>query len=192
MSLAFRYGVLLVGLAGCELFTTRTAEPPSGPVGGWTFPSSPRVVVQNLESAVGRRSGPDYIRSFAGADAGSAGFTFIPDKQTAATHSERFLNWNYEREERFAQNLFRPAVLPYDSLSEFTSSIDRETILGDSSSLVAQYTWRAGHLNNPAPRDLSGRMDLTLRRASDGGWYIEKWSDSRTGGDCLSDLKVYF
>ncbi len=179
---------------GCELFTTRAVEPPTGSSGeGWTLPLNPRAVVDNLENAIGRRSDVDYLRSLASDDVGLEPFQFYADPQTMVNFPSLFDDWSTKQETNFAQSLFSPSNLPLDSIVTVSFNIEQETVIGDSSSLNARYELNLGHVRDNAPRQMEGRLDLYMLRGDDGGWYIQRWYDVRIGGQqCWSDLKAQF
>ncbi len=185
-------GILL--LIGCELFTTRTPEEPSGSSdAGWQFPFTPSVITENIVSAVGRRSVADYMRAIETGEPESMQFEFAPDPETASNYPGVFDSWNNKRERVHVQSLFNPSNLPYDSLVELDLGIDRETVIGDSANITAQYTLHLGHLRDSAPRDMEGRLEFRLRRSEQYGWYVSRWIDYRLAGrPCWSDLKAEF
>jgi len=178
-------------LSGCELFTTREPEPPTGASGGdWVFPSEPCIVLDNLQSAVGRRSSVDYMRSF-GIGAVES-FSFIPDPKTNANFPGRFDGWDLARERKFVESIFTKVTLPNDSIAELNLEVDRSTELGDSAEITARYNLHLGHDLDEGPREMEGRAEFSLRRGNDGGWRIGTWTDFRSIGSCLSDLKRLF
>ena len=189
--------IIILGLlipTGCELFTTRTPEEPEGTSGeGWRFPLTQMTVLDNLVSAIGRRSEVDYMRAFDLGGVEVPSLEFHADPETASNHPGIFDDWGIEKERAHIQSLLSPTNLPYDSLSELVIEIDRETVLGDSADLVAQYHLHLGHLRDSAPRDMEGRLEFRLFRAMNGGWFVQRWVDFRIAGQaCWSDLKAQF
>lgn len=189
----FTFLLLVIVGGGCELFTTRDPQAPLGSNGeGWNLPLTPRDVLSNMENAIGRRSDVDYMHSFSSTDAGLPDYAFIADPQAIADNPGRFENWGFAEETRYAQTLFNPANLPLDSLSTVTFNVSQERVIGDSARINAGYSLHLGHLRT-APRSMEGQLEFNLLRGNDGGWYIQRWSDLRTGGDaCWSDLKAKF
>ncbi len=185
--------VLFLAL-GCELFTTRTPEPPTGATGvGWEFPYMPYTVLDNLVTAVRGRSSVDYMRSFTSDEAGGGGFSFVADPETASRHPGLFDDWRFERERAHVESLFNSMNLPEDSLAALSYEVERETLVGDSAYLVARYELDLGHLRPTAPRRMRGRLEFRLLRQGDGGWYVQRWVDLHISGyHCWSDLKACF
>ncbi|MDP8240291.1 MAG: hypothetical protein P9X24_14475 [Candidatus Hatepunaea meridiana] len=182
-------------LTGCDLFTTRTPEEPEeGTNIEWQFPHTPRLVAENLEVAVGRRSSVDYMKSLITGNADIPEFIFEADPNTKSNNPGLFDDWDIECERSFIQSLFSPSNLPLDSLAELTIELTREPIpMGDSAGLSAEYNLYLGHTRDTAPRQMQGQLSFRLRREEDGGWYIQYWQDERIGGSqCWSDLKVEF
>ncbi len=182
----------LLLLSGCELFSTRDPETPTGSSSGqWQFPTEPAVVLDNLQNAVGRRASVDYMRSFGIGEEDILGF--IPDPKTVANHPGVMDGWGFSREQKFVEALFNPAVLPLDSIASLTMEIIRETALADSAEISANYTLHLGHTVDNAPVEMEGRAEFMLNRGSDGGWRIHQWVDFRSSGAfCWSDLKAQF
>ena len=181
---------------GCELFSTREPESPTGlSSSGWQFPRNPRTVLENLSNAIGRRSSVDYLHTFSSAVTEQGGFRFIPDPKTVNNHQGHFDGWDIERERKWAEALFNPGVLPSDSISSFSFDVDFEIVLGDSADISAIYNLHLGisDVLEFAPRRMEGRIDFKLRRGVDGEWLVTRWMDFRTTGEpCWSDLKAFF
>lgn len=186
--------MLIISISGCGLFTTREPEDPSGLSGsGWQFPSSPGDVMENLTNAFGSRSSVDYLRSFSPGDNDDQGFVFIADPETIRDFPVRFSNWGITREQKFAESIFHPTVTPLDSIVAFDYTIERESFIGDSSRISANYDLHIGHMLEDLPTDFNGRCELTLHRSADGGWFVTRWEDFRSESSvCLSDLKAQF
>lgn len=179
-------------MAGCELFTTRPAEIPTGSNGeGWVFPSSPEIALTNITSSVGRRSSSDYLHSLANPSVGLPTFRFRSDPQTANANPGVFDGWNYDRETQFTQALFSPGNLPNDSISVFDLTIQHQSRVNDTSDVICGYSAHLGHKLDRLPRLMTGQAGFRILRATDGGWYITEWSDVRTSDQpCWSDLKA--
>lgn len=186
--------LICAAITGCELFSTRAVETPTGTSGeGWVLPLSPLTVMENLISSIGRRSDVDYMRSFASQDNGMQQFSFYPDPQSESSYPGVFEGWSNPHEEAFIQSLFSPTNLPLDSIAEFRFEVQQETVLGDSSSINAYYSLHLGHVRESVARNVDGRLEFYLLRGQDGGWYIQRWYDVRIGDQpCWSDLKAQF
>ena len=185
---------LVVTTVSCELFTTRTPENPEGTGnGGWQFPESPEAALENLNSAMGRRSSADYLRLFLHDNQSYPEFRFYPDPVSNASNPGIFDEWNTSREQKHCQSLFAPVNLPLDSLLTLETVIDRQTTLADTANLTVSYRLYVGHKIADRSRDFEGRAEFRLLRIDDGGWYILSWTDFRTTGkSCWSDLKALF
>ncbi len=186
--------VSLLLLVSCDLFTTRTPETPEGTgTNGWRFPESPRVAIDNLNSAMGRRSPSDYTRLFVATGVSQTEYSYQPDPGTASSNPGMFDGWGVTKEQQHSQSLFAPTNVPLDSLVLLTMRVERETSVGDTSNISIDYVLHVGHKIEDRPRDFEGRGEFRLIRVEDGGWYIVNWSDTRaTGKACWSDLKALF
>ena len=183
---------LLTLTSGCDWFTTREPEEPTG--GSkveWEFPSSPRIVVDNLEVSVGQQSVRNYMLTFSAEDGENVEFTFIPDPQTEANNPAKFESWSLEQERNHVTSLFEK--LPEDSLVLFIDRNWELVVLGDSADLSAEYELNIGQVGDIASRLMAGYLDFALKRSKDGGWYVTHWQDKRTIEPyCWSDLKAQF
>ncbi len=185
----------IVLLSGCNMFTTRTPEEPEGGSGAeWVFLRTPKIVLENLETAVGRRSSVDYMKSLPAADEGVSDFEFRYDPDVEYNNSGIFDKWDLERERSHVQRLFSTSNLLQDSLAELSINVTREPLgLSDVDSLSAEYDLHIGHQLDSAPRQMKGQLYFGLKRAADRGWYIYYWRDERIAGYyCWSDLKAKF
>jgi len=185
--------LLVLFVTGCDLFTTRTPEEPTGSSGeGWNLPLNPRDVLTNMENSIGRRSDVDYAHNFSSEESGLPLFRFVADPQSVADNPGRLDSWGLTEEKRYAQTLFNPANLPLDSIASVAFAVTQEQLFGDSARVNAGYNLHLGHLRS-APRVMEGQLEFNLLRGNDGGWYIHRWSDLRAGGHaCWSDLKAKF
>lgn len=177
--------------AGCEFFSTRTPEDPTGGSDSWQFPYTPETVATNLKVAIDSSNSDYYMESFLIAESDSADFIFDADPDAVADHPGVFEKWDIHQERRFIEVLF--SKLPQDSLIELTVDLTEERpISGNYVELSTDYLLSAG-LEADAPHRMKGRWDFGLKKAGNGGWYIERWQDHRNPDySCWSDLKAYF
>jgi ketosteroid isomerase-like protein len=149
--------------------------------------------MDNLRDAVGRRSSPDYMRSFASGEDGGPELVFMADPTTALSHPGLFDNWSFQRELAHTQSLFSTANLRLDSIAEAEFEVKSLPVLGDSALVSATYTLKLGHSREGAPRRMAGRLEFRMLRDTDGAWKIYRWLDfSLSGEPCWSDLKAWF
>ena len=176
--------VLCAAAAGCDLFTTRDAEPPDSARNTWITPREPRDVLDNLSSAIFERSAVNYMRSFDAQD-----FRFEADP-VALSRDPSLAEWGYDEENGHARALFSEGVVPRDSGLYAVFTVTEETLLGDSSEVYAHYELRAGTALTGAPQAMAGTAYLLLRRGSESYWQIYRWRDLRTEEQSTwSDLK---
>lgn len=180
--------------AGCDLFTTRVPEPPDGGDGaGWRFPASWQLALDNIRSAVGRKSSDDYVRTLAAAESGLPPYVWTPDPATVAAYPGLFDDWNLAREQQHIQKLFARTNLPDDSLALLELTVERQTPRGDTAEVSCGYRLHIGQRPDSSLREMEGIADFRILKSGDGGWYIQHWSDTRAAGKaCWSDLKAAF
>jgi len=170
--------------AGCELFTTRDAEPPDSARNTWMTPRQPSDVLDNLSSAIFERSAVNYMRSFDAQD-----FRFEADA-VALGRDPSLAGWGYNEENNHARALFSEGVVPRDSGLYAVFTVIEETLLGDSSEIHAHYELRAGVALAGAPHEMAGTAYVLLRRGGESYWQVYRWRDLRTEEQSTwSDLK---
>jgi hypothetical protein len=170
-------GILLLALvlAGCDLFSTRTAEPPDQSRHEWEVPVVAGDVLRNMADALAQHDAVNYLRSFSGDslvfEADPAALSLYPSLQ----------NWDYTAESQMANQLFSLGTLPADSLLTvvFTNQVENPT--ADSTLIRADYTLTAHVAVSGVPRDMAGTAEFVLRKGRDSYWQIYRWRDFRAG-----------
>ncbi|MDD5088630.1 MAG: hypothetical protein PHI18_07525 [bacterium] len=176
--------VLMSAAAGCDLFTTRDAEPPNSARNTWVTPREPRDVLDNVSSAIFERSTVNYMRSFDADD-----FMFEADP-VALSRDPSLADWDYDAENSHARALFSDGVMPADSGLFAVFTVTEETPLGDVTEIHAHYELHAGTALPGAPHEMAGTVYLMLRRGGEDYWQIYRWRDLRTEEQSTwSDLK---
>ncbi len=96
---------LLLLAAGCSLFEPREPEQPSQSGSNLPPPTTPDVVLSNLQSSIVSRNLQDYMNCFANPATNSRGLTFIPSPDYIA----QLQPWSYTKEHDFMQDLISKA-----------------------------------------------------------------------------------
>lgn len=175
---------LLALTVGCDLFTTRDAEPPDSTRNTWITPREPRDVLDNLSSAIFERSTVNYMRSF-----DAQGFLFEADP-VALNRDPSLAEWGYDEENAHVGTLFSEGTVPRDSSLYVVFTVTDETLLGDSAEVYAQYELKAGTALAGVPYSMSGTAYFFLRMGSESYWQVYRWKDLRTEDESTwSDLK---
>ncbi|MBU0508124.1 hypothetical protein KKH27_04725 [bacterium] len=177
-------GIGLALLCGCELFSTRDAEPPDSGRSTWNTPREPADVLDNLRSAIFERDAVNYMRSF-----DSRVFVFEAD-QVALNRDPSLAEWGYEEENAHAVRLFSEGTVPRDSALFAAFTVSDETLIGDSAEVHAHYELNAGVALTGVPHHVAGTAYFFLRMGTEGYWQVYLWKDLRTDeASTWSDFK---
>ncbi|MCB9391481.1 MAG: hypothetical protein H6506_02380 [Calditrichaeota bacterium] len=175
----------MVLFTGCDLFSTRSPEPPDGARGSWEVPLTPTDVLTNISVALFERNASNYLRSFQ-ADS----FMFEADPQVLLQQPS-IADWDYAREQSHINSLLSEGVLPRDSIIFVVFSATDQTLLGDTAQVTTRYDLTAQVALSGAPGPLAGEAVFSMRVGSQGYWEIVRWSDRRTEElASWSDLKA--
>lgn len=181
----FSLFILILLLAGCELFDTRDPQSPAGDQGSWETPQQPRDVLTNLGLSLFEKNAANYLRSF---DADS--FLFIADP-AVQQQQPSIAGWDYAREQSHINSLFSEGSLPSDSAVFVVFTQTDETVLGDSAQVIASYSLTAQLALAGRPGDMRGESQFWFRVGREGYWVISRWTDLRTESEASwSDLKA--
>ena len=189
--------VLLVGgllLWRCDLFSTRTPEPPSegGDPYAWIPPTEPDMVLSAITRAFRGLHKEDYLNLLAAPSDTSPGFVFVPDPQVAQQQGNLFENWGTGEEEAFIHNLFQQLDPQADQL--FTWEHTRTEGGTQEYTLVTDYHLDLVYtgLRETLPTEMAGRAELSVRLGPGNYYQIYTWRD--IGADSVasfSALKAY-
>ena len=172
-------GILLLPLlfGGCDLFATREAEPPV--TGGSSFeqPTTPTIVLRNLQSAITFSNSLDYRKCFSDSSVGLEAFHFQPSAEGLSVAPGRFVNWSINDEEEYIRTIFSELIEGESSSLTLTPSEVTEAVIGDSVRYSADYKVSFPHTREGVEREASGRLVFTMKLAPRNEWYITGWQD---------------
>ncbi len=177
--------IMLVLATGCDLFATRTPEPPGTETGAYLQPDTPDQVLENLRNAIAELNAPNYRRSF------SDGFRFQPTAEAEAQNPSIWNGWSAQEEESYFRALVEAARLTSGNELRLT---DIEQTAGSVRYTVdASYVLVLNHRSTELPNTLQGRVAWSIEKGQDGLWYIATWTDNSIGtAASWSDLKAAF
>lgn len=177
--------LLLVAIAGCDLFSTRTPEEPLGETGTFLQPDTPAQVVENIRNAVAELNAQNYRRSFA------EDLLFEPTARAEASDPSIWTGWGPQAEESYFRALVEAARLTAENELRLN---DVDETAGDMQhTLDASYLLTVNHRRSDLPTTLQGRLVWTITQGEDGLWRITSWTDREVGNAASwSDLKAAF
>ncbi len=177
--------IMLAFATGCELFATRTPEPPGTETGVFLQPDTPDQVLENLRYAIAELNAPNYRRSF------SDDFRFEPTAEAEARDPSIWNGWGAREEESYFRALVEAARLTSGNDLRLT---DVEQTAGPVRYTVdASYVLVLNHRSTTLANTLQGRVAWSIEKGQDGLWYIVTWTDnSIAAAASWSDLKAAF
>lgn len=160
--------------ASCGLFDTRDVQTPNQPRSTFQQPTSPDIVLSNLNFAIAEKNVDNYMRCFVDSAFSARRFTFSPDAVSASSYPV-FQGWNLNSERLYYNNL---VTLTNESSSSnlflsnvtFTSGIDSTVIDSD-------YILVFDHNRQSTARVTRGKLRFIMSPDSRSLWSIHSWLD---------------
>jgi len=194
---------ILFFLNSCDLFTTRTPDPPDlGSTFIWTPASTPNLLLENFQGTMQVLDATNYTKCFISpADTAVSGdklsFTFTPRAGLPASSQSIFTLWNIQSEQNFMTRLQSSLVANPrlgDSLGVTSINQSNSNTADLNISYVVSLPVQA---NSSIPSQISGTMILhcvlvTTEQATK-EWRIVNWQDfapSSGTAKTFTDLKV--
>lgn len=169
--------LLAVLVAGCGLFETREPENPINAGSSFEPPTTPTVVLRNMEAALAATNANDYRKCFSDTSKGLPPFVFIPSTQGIAAAPTKFNQWGIVQEEEYIRNIFSELQQGGVCTVSFMPSEITAVPIGDSVQFSASYKVSFPHTRVGAEREAEGLLHFTLRLSRQNEWYITSWQD---------------
>jgi hypothetical protein len=185
--------VLLVAayLAGCDLLQTRDPEQPGGPGSTFVPPTSPEIVITNLQGAVREKNKENYRRCLVDTSFSTRIFQFEPTTEAAARYTGVFNDWSVVSEEQYFRNLSESKTNGRSDLFFFSTMTTSQS--ADEVLFSAKYHLVFQHQNSNIPEEARGNLQLYIARDQRSTWSIYRWIDTRdTSETTWSDFKANF
>lgn len=173
-------------LISCELFKLRSPDEPSASRSEFVQPVFPELVSLNIQNALSDGNRENYRKSI-GLDGLENSYFFVPAPELQSQI---------------------PLIDRVDDVSSFTGLIsdllpnERLTLQWqdltiinqiDSAEVKADYQLFIPRSSTDYPSFIAGKTILTLKKSSEGLWYVSRWRDfSVSGGYSWSQLKWRF
>ncbi|MBU1651719.1 hypothetical protein KKA00_05840 [bacterium] len=181
---------LLSCVAGCDLFSTRSTEPPLDSGTPWIPPTQRDQLFANMTIAFIELNSDHYLRSFFGPDDQAGLFLFVPNPNTA--NWPVFETWGYEQEKTTIEYLFTLISPDNPGFLMFNDAGD-EVVYGDEDSVWVTKTYSLTvSLTEPnlnIPEAVEGTADFYLAKTDVGYWAIYRWEDLE-GSPSWTELKA--
>jgi hypothetical protein len=163
--------LLTLAFAGCDLFSTRTAEPPTQARSNFQQPSTPDILIQDLVNSLQDKNVQNYISCLSDPAFTKATFTFSPSSSALSD------NWGIKNEEQYFNNL--KLKVPTDVPIVLNLTNVSFTPQGDSIFYSASYTLLVSTQDPNLPQNYQGDLRFNMIRDSRAVWSIYYWQDSK-------------
>ncbi|HRA99859.1 MAG TPA: hypothetical protein PK294_05415 [Ignavibacteria bacterium] len=166
--------LIFILYSGCGLFETRSVEPPTEVRSTFTQPTSPDIVLANLNFAVTEKNLDNYMRCLVDSNFSTKRFKFIPDAVSQTAYPV-FLNWNLSSERIYFSNLIS-STEENSSTNLFLSNINFNTGI-DSAVIDSDYILVFNHNRQNIAQVTKGRLRFVMSPDVRSLWSIHSWSD---------------
>ncbi len=195
---------LILTLASCDLFSTRTPEPPDlGNTFIWTPASTPNTLFENFKGTLEVLDASNYAKCFLGEkDTLISGekliYAFTPRTGLDATTKAAFQTWNVTSEQDFLVKL-RASLLTNARLSLVFSNLKIDQQNSSSAQITAEYVVSIPvESSSSIPSTISGSLVWTVglitTEQATKEWRIVAWTDLASGSSTaktFTDLKAF-
>lgn len=172
----------LVLFSGCGIFDTRDPENPINAGSAFEPPTSPSIVLRNMQSALNFANALDYRKCFSDSSVGLQPFRFQASVEGLAVAPGRFATWTVNDEEAYIRNIFAELAEDATASVSFNPSDIADVPIGDSIRFTADYAVSFPHTRQGVEREASGRLLFTLKLSPRNEWYITYWQDIAVDG----------
>jgi len=175
-------------ISGCGL---RDVEAPVDPRSNFVPPTSPDLVITNIQSAIIERNINNYLACFTDSNFSTRRFLYTAD---AASQSQYpiFRFWSLNNERYYYTSL--TSLTPTQSISNLLLSNISFTPASDTAVFDADYVIRFEHTKQNVPRVFQGKFRFIMASDTRNLWSIHNWTDfKRNDSDTTwSVLKANF
>ncbi|MBL8007976.1 MAG: hypothetical protein JNJ56_10615 [Ignavibacteria bacterium] len=164
----------LVFIAGCGIFDSRDVEPPSEPRSTYIQPTSPDIVLTNLNFSIVEKNLDNYLRCFTDPDFSSRVFKFYPDALSQSNYPV-FLTWNITNERNYYSNL-----ISFTNNSTSSNLFLSNTVINtgiDSAIVDSDYILVFDHNKQNVAKVVKGKLRFIMSTDSRSLWSVHTWYD---------------
>jgi len=180
-----------LNIIGCDLFTTREAEPPEKPRSDYQTAFTPEILISNFINSLKDKDIENYLSCLSDPAFTNKIFAFSPSSEALSQFPALGDNWNKSNESQYMNNLKVkiPDELPITLIFSNVSS----SLHGDSITFVASYSLNVPLNDATIPSNYQGELIFELVRDSRLVWSIYFWRDIKgTLSPSWSELKGRF
>lgn len=166
---------LLLAAAGCDLFETREPEPPSSGSSTFVPPTSPDLVLDNLENAVAEKSTENYLRCLVDTLNSDQRYLFIPTAAAAGRYAATFSHWSLQSERAWFAAM--KAFSENDAPSNLVLTGSFAVIAADSAIYEGSYLFTYRHGVGSVSETVKGTLQFVMHTDRNSIWSITRWTD---------------
>lgn len=159
---------------GCGLFSSRTVEPPSEPRSTYIQPTSPDIVLTNLNFSIAEKNLDNYLRCLIDPNFSERVFRFFPDAVSQSAYPV-FLTWNLTNERNYYSNLISFTDETASS-NLFLSNTTINTGI-DSAIIDSDYILVYEHNKQNVAKIVKGKLRFIMGIDARSLWSIHSWYD---------------
>ncbi len=179
---------LAVLFNGCNLFSTRSAEPPSQPRADYQQPVTPDALISNLVNSLKDKNVENYISCLADYSFTKRVFTFSASSGAISQFPSLSENWGIKNEEQYFNNMI--SKVPQGVPVTLTLTNESYSPQGDSLVYTASYNLNVPTNDPSLPENYQGDLRFNMIRDSRAIWSIYYWQDSKNSSQpSWSELK---
>lgn len=167
--------VFALAAAGCDLFGTRDPEPPSSGSSTFVPPTSPDLVITNLENAVAEKSTENFLRCLVDTLSSSQRYEFIPTAAAAGRYATTFADWSLQSERAWFSAL--KAFSEADAPSSLALTGSFAVIAADSAIYEGEYDLAFRHGVSSVSENARGTLQFVMHTDRNSIWSITRWTD---------------
>ncbi len=168
---------LVIFVYGCNIFQTRTPQPPQQGQSNYVPPTSPDIVIQNLKNAIAEKSVENYLSCLSDTGFGGRNFSFVPPSDVYVQYQQIFVNWdkNYSERTYFNNLIVRSPATSSPALT--LSSENYVSLSSDSVKYTADYSLLWPNNTSGSPQQVEGTLQFFLGIDRNQNWSIYRWID---------------
>ncbi len=187
----FAFIAACIALASCGLFEVRNVQTPNQPRSTFIQPTSPDLVISNLNFAIAEKNVENYMKCFVDSAFSPRRFAFFPDAVSFNSYPV-FRTWNLSSERLYYTNLVN--LTNENSSSNLFLSEIMITSGIDSAVVDSDYILVYDHNRTSIAKTSRGKLRFIMSPDDRSLWSIHAWYDfiEQTGDTTWSNLKANF
>lgn len=162
-------------LSGCGLFETRDPEPPTSGSSTFVPPTSPDLVLENLQNAVAEQSTENFLRCLVDTLNSDQRYEFIPTAASAGRYASTFASWSLQSERAWFAAM--KAFAEDDASSSLVLAGEFSVIAADSAIYEGSYDFTFRHGVSNLAETVRGSLQFIMHSNRNSIWSITRWTD---------------